>query len=258
MKRLHSILLCLLMIFSLAFSVSAAEPARVVDMAGLLTVSEISALTNTLDDIHEAWGMDVVIVTTDDLQGLDASTYADDYYDYNGYGEDGILLLVSMAERQWAISTAGYGIYVFTDAGIDYMAEQFLPDLSDGDYTEAFATFAELCETYIYRAYTDSPYDVDDFSDNSFRLGKRLLVCFGLGLLVALIVVGIMYSQLKNVHSHTASHYVCKEGLKLTASRDLFLYSHVDRRKRETSNSGGSSTHHSSSGRSHGGRSGGF
>ena len=258
MKRVHRFLLCILMVFSLVLPVSAAAPDRVVDMAGLLTASEVSALTDTLDDIYNTCGMDVVIVTVDTLGGYDVTAYADDYYDYNGYGEDGILLLVSIAERQWAVSTAGDGIYVFTDAGIDYMAEQFLPDLSDGDYMEAFATFAELCETYIYHAYTDSPYDVGDFSDHSFRLGKRLLICFGVGLLIALVVVGIMYSQLKSVRSHTASHYVRDEGLKLTASRDLFLYAHVDRRKRENNNSGGSSTHHSSSGRSHGGRSGGF
>ena len=119
-------------------------------------------------------------------------------------------------------------------------------------------TFAELCKTYIYHAYTDSPYDVNDFTDNSFHLGKRLLICFGVGLLIALVAVGIMYSKLKSVHSHTASHYVRSDGLKLTASRDLFLYAHVDRRKKENESSGGSSTHRSSSGNTHGGRSGGF
>lgn len=258
MKRLHTFFLGILMVLCLVLPVSAAAPDRVVDMAGLLTDSEISRLSETLEGIRADWGMDVVIVTTGDLQGKSATAYADDYYDFNGYGEDGILLLVSIAEQQWAVSTAGYGMDVFTDAGIDYMAEQFLPDLSDGDYTEAFVTFAELCETYIYHAYTDSPYDVEDFTDHSFHLGKRLAICFGVGLVIALVAVAVMYGQLKSVRSHTASHYVRGEGLKLTASRDLFLYAHVDRRKRETDSSGGSSTHRASSGRSHGGRSGGF
>ena len=258
MRRLHTFFLCILMVFCLVLPVSAAEAPRIADMADLLTENEISELTETLENIRDTWEMDVVIVTMDDLRGYDATTYADDYFDYSGYGEDGILLLVSMEEHQWAVSTVGYGIYVFTDAGIDYMAEQFLPDLSAGNYAEAFGTFAELCEEFLYQAYADEPYDVEDFSDNSFRLGKRLLICFGVGLVIALVVVGVMYSQLKSVRSHTASHYVRAEGLKLTASRDLFLYAHVDRRKRETNNSGGSSTHRSSSGRTHGGRSGGF
>lgn len=258
MKRLHTLFLCFLVIISLVLTVSAAEPYRVADLEGLLAEDEISGLADTLERIGDIWNMDLVIVTVDDLQGCDATSYADDYYDYNGYGDDGILLLVSEEERQWAISTSGYGIYVFTDAGIDHMAEQFVPYLSDGAYAEAFEIFAELSVEYLERAAAGEPYDVGDFSDNSFRLGKRLVICFGLGLLIALIAVGIMYSQLKSVRSHTASHYVRGEGLKLTASRDLFLYAHVDRRKRETSNSGGSSTHRSSSGRSHGGRSGRF
>lgn len=258
MKRVHTLILCFLMIISLVLPVSAAEPALVVDQAGLLTDYEIRDLTNTLESIRDTWDLDVVILTVENLGGFDATPYADDYYDYNGYGEDGILLLVSVQDRQWAVSTAGKGNDVFTDAGIDHMAEQFLPELSDGDYAEAFMTFAELCKTYIYHAYTDSPYDVNDFTDNSFHLGKRLLICFGVGLLIALVAVGIMYSKLKSVHSHTASHYVRSDGLKLTASRDLFLYAHVDRRKKENESSGGSSTHRSSSGNTHGGRSGGF
>lgn len=257
-KRLHTLMLCLLMLVSLVLPVSAAEPYRVVDLAGLLTDSEISQLADRLDVISDTWDMDVVIVTTNDLQGRDASAYADDYYDYNGYGEDGILLLVSIQDRQWAVSTCGYGIYVFTDAGIDYMAEQFVDDLSAGNYATAFETFAACCEDYLMQAAVDEPYDERDLPGNSFRLGKRLAVSFGVGLLAALIAVGVMYSQLKSVRSQNASHYVRSGGLRLTASRDLFLYAHVDRRKRETSSSGGSSTHRSSSGRSHGGRSGGF
>ena len=258
MKRVHTLFLCFLMIVSLVLPVSAAEPALVVDQAGLLTEYEVSELTDALENIRDTWEMDVVIVTADDLGGSDATAYADDYFDYNGYGEDGILLLVSIEERQWAVSTSGYGISVFTDADIDYMVEQFLPSLSEGAYAEAFEIFAELCEEFLYQAYVDSPYDVDDFTDHSFRLGKRLFVCFGVGLLIALVVVGVMYSQLKSVRSQNASQYVRSGGLKLTASRDLFLYAHVDRQKKENDSSGGSSTHRSSSGNTHGGRSGGF
>lgn len=52
---------------------------------------------------------------------------ADDFYDYNGYGYgeegDGIIFLISMEERKWQISTCGFGITAFTDAGQEYMAD---------------------------------------------------------------------------------------------------------------------------------------
>lgn len=35
------------------------------------------------------WNMDFVVVTTEDAEGKTSEEYADDYYDYNGYAEDG-------------------------------------------------------------------------------------------------------------------------------------------------------------------------
>ena len=72
--------------------------------------------------------VDVVIVTVASIEGKTATEYADDYFDYQGYGygekSDGILLLVGMKERVWAISTHGsLGISAFTDAGLDYIKE---------------------------------------------------------------------------------------------------------------------------------------
>ena len=78
-----------------------------------------------------------------------------------GYGEDrdGALLLISMEDNDWYISTCGYGITVFTDAGIQYIGEQIKEDLSDGDFSEAFDKFVGLCDDFITKARTGDPYD---------------------------------------------------------------------------------------------------
>ena len=80
-----------------------------VDDAGLLTEEESNALLNKLEDISQKYENEVGIVTVNSLEGKTAEAYADDYYDYNGYGygenDDGLLLLISMGEREWAIST---------------------------------------------------------------------------------------------------------------------------------------------------------
>ena len=119
---------------------------RLVDDAGLLSESEKQSLSDELDEISDRQAFDVVIVTTNSLDGKSATEYADDYYDDNGYGynydRDGILLLVSMEDHDWAISTCGFGIEAFTDAGQNYISERFLPELSDGNYAKAFQIFA--------------------------------------------------------------------------------------------------------------------
>ena len=98
---------------------------RLVDDAGLLSDSEEEELLGELDEISERQEFDVAVVTVNSLEGKTAEAYADDFYDYHGYGfgtdHDGILLLVSMEARDWHITTTGYGITAFTDAGIEYI-----------------------------------------------------------------------------------------------------------------------------------------
>lgn len=242
---------------------------RVVDMAELLSDSDKTALLSKLDEISERQKMDIVVLTVNTLDGKTPRDYADDFYDYNGYGfgenKDGILLLVSMEDRDWWISTTGYGITALTDAGIEYISKKFLSDLSDGDYAQAFTTYAELCDQFITQAKTGEPYDIGNMPKEPFNVAWNILVAFVIGLVVAFVVTNIMKKQLKTVQLKSeANNYVKSNSMIVTENRDLFLYNQVSRRARpkETDNrsgsSGGSSTHTSSSGSSHGGGGGKF
>lgn len=239
---------------------------RVVDMAELLSDSDKTALLSKLDEISERQKLDIVVLTVNTLDGKTPRDYADDFYDYNGYGfgenKDGILLLVSMEDRDWWISTTGYGITALTDAGIEYISKKFLSDLSDGDYAQAFTTYAELCDQFITQAKTGESYDTGNMPKEPFNVAWNILVAFVIGLVVAVIVTSIMKKQLKTVQLKSeANNYVKANSMILTENRDLFLYNQVSRRARpkETDNSsGGSSTHTSSSGSSHGGGGGKF
>ena len=241
------------------------ELTRVVDMADLLDNSEEAALLSMLDEISNRQELDVVVVTVNTLDGKTPMDYADDFYDYNGYGfgenRDGVLLLVCMEDRDWWISTSGYGITVFTDAGIEYISEKFLPDLSDGNYADAFTTYAELCDEFITQARTGEPYDTNNLPKEPFNVFSSLLISLAVGILVSLIVTGKMKGKLKTVRMQPAAEeYVRKGSMLVTESSDLFLYSHVDRRakSKDDDSGGGSSTHTSSSGSSHGGGGGKF
>ena len=60
--------------------------------------------------------MDVVIVTSNDLQGKTPRDYADDYYDYNGYGNKDWLYISNTIQYtiQWLMSPySGNSSYVF-------------------------------------------------------------------------------------------------------------------------------------------------
>lgn len=261
--------LCLSSVFSAA-AVSSELPEsrllpRLVDEGDLLFSSEESEILAKLDEISERQKCDVVIVTAETLGYKTATEYADDFYDYNGYGaganKDGILLLVCLEERDWAISTCGYGITAFTDAGQEYMVDKFKPYLSDGDYYEAFDKFATLCDDFLTQAKTGKPYDTNNMPKEFPFFG--LILCIVGSIVVAFFIVTSMKSKLKSVKSKAdANTYVRQGSMNLLENRDIFLYTTTNRTKRQTQSSSGSSsgssTHTSSSGRSHGGSSGKF
>lgn len=263
MKKAISFLLTLLLVFTLALTASAKSP-RLVDDADLLSSSEESRLTALLNEISERQEFDVVIVTSDSLDGKSAMAFADDYYDYNDYGYgasyDGALLLVSMDTREWWISTTGFGITAINDDGIDYISEQFLSDLSDGDYADAFETFATLCDDFVTQAKTGEAYDDDHLPKAPFPLLKTVGIALIAGLIIGLITVTVMKRQLRSVRMQpAAATYVRPGSLQISESRDLFLFRNVQRRPRPKSNSSsGGGTHRGSSGRSHGGGGGRF
>ena len=90
-----------------------------------------------------------------------------------------------------------------------------------------------------------------------------IVIALVVGVVVALIYTGVLKAQLKSVRKNdSAANYMRPGSLSLAVSNDMFLYRNVSRTARPKDNGGssggGSSTRISSSGRSHGGRSGGF
>lgn len=272
-KKLFSILFCMLLVLGMAVPAVAANDnsfdsdqyERVQDLADLLTDDEYNALVEKLNEISERQQVDVAIATTDTLDGKSVTAYTDDFFLACNYGlgedRDGILLLISMEDHDWHISTHGYAITAFTDAGIAYIGEQITPSMSDGDFASAFNTYAELCDNFITQARTGSPYDNGSLPQKPLAW-YWIPIAVAIGLVLALCIVGGMKSQLKSVRPKAAANsYVKANSLHITENRDLFLYRNVTKTakpKDNDSSSSGSSTHTSSSGDTFGGGGGKF
>lgn len=249
MKRFTTILLCIMLLLSLSISTAAQGLPLVIDEAQLLSQSEQELLTEELERIRSEQGMDVVVLTKQSVGDHSAQSYADDYYDHNGYGDNGVLLLVAMEERQWHISTTGRCIDLIN---VQELADNFLDDLSRGAYYDAFFAFAASCEKAMH--VTPDAQEPVITGRQTHAVVKTLLICFAIGLAAGLITVLIMKGKLKTVkYQSYAANYVTEE-LKLTQKSDLFLYHTTTRRPIPQNNN----THNSSSGRSHGGGGGRF
>ena len=241
---------------------------RLMDEAGLLSSDEAAEIKAKLDEISERQKFDVVIATVNSLSGKTPREYADDLYDYSGFGfgenKDGVLFLISMEDRDWYITTTGYGIAAITDAGREYIADKFTGYLSDGDYAEAFRIYANEVDRFVTNAVeTGKPYDVGNLPHDPLSL-IWIPISLVVGLIIAAGVVGGMKSKLRSVSfASAADSYVKPGSMNVRESRDMFLYSTVSRTAKpkdsdSSGSSGGSSTHTSSSGTTHGGGGGKF
>lgn len=275
LRSLFAALAALVLLLALAVPAFAAEGGfadlyyRMNDSANVLTEDEDNELEDALEELSLRQNFDVVIATIESLESVDYDSmeeYADDLYDFCqfGYGadRDGVLLLVSVGDRKWHISTCGYGITAFTDAGIQYLGEQMTPDMADGDYAAAFRTFVQWSDAYIDAARSGRPYDVKNLPREPLSL-MYLFLAVGIGLVLAWVVVSVMKSRLRSVaFQENAASYVREGSMNLTNQRELFLYRDVHRtehvEEKDSDRSGGSSTHTSSSGTTHGGGGGSF
>lgn len=272
MKQKVTILLAMLLLLTLgtlsAFgeTFSDAKGEHLIDGAGLLSVDEFDQLEDQIETISHTHGVDVIILTMDSLDGYDAQDRADqgilDFYDVP-YGEgddagDAILLLLSMEYRDYAVSTHGKAMSIFTDAGQEYIDDQFLGYLSDGDYFKGFTVFAEQTDKFMTQAEKGDPYDQGHLP--KVISGKKILISLGIGLVVAIFSVLGMRGQLKSVRfAAAASNYVVAGSENITVARDQFLYSTVSKTRRaKEKNDGGGSSSHSYGGGSFGGHSGKF
>lgn len=288
MKRILLLSLCLLLLLCAALPVYAEEltltvpgegsGAYVVDKAGLLSSNEQARLETLAAEISRRQRCDVVIVTVEGLGGKSAEAFADDYFDYNGYGygpeRSGILFLLSMADRDWALSTRGDAIQVFTDTGLQYLFSKCRSALSNDRWAKAFEAYLQTADTML-SAYNGTLSDealeeyTEDYNDfagiESPRqkpgIVKTTVLALLIGFVLALIFSGSLRAELRSVRmKYDASNYQRQNSMHLDRTQDIYLYANVTSRVIETERSGGggSSTHISSSGATHGGASGKF
>jgi len=239
------------------------HPVRLVDDADLLASEEEQDLLAKLNEISERQAVDVVVVTVDSLDGKTSEAFADDYFDYNGYGigtdRDGIIFVISMGERQMAMSTRGFGIPAFTDAGQDYIWDMITPYIGNESYAAAFNEFADLCDDFISQAKAGEPYDVGNMPDKVGIIGiiAWLIPSFLIAAVISLFLKKKKRKSLKTVMMRNDATDYWDE-LELTENYDQYLrrdITTVKIKSDDDDSSGGSSVHISSSGATHGGSS---
>jgi len=253
------IILGFLLVSFICFSFPLFGQDRLVDNAGILSSGEAQSIEEMLNRISTTYDFDLVIVTENSIGSARVVDYADDFFDYNGYGLgddfDGCLFLIVMDGRDYCLSTSGRALKVYNELALDKLESEILKHLKKDNFYEAYLAFGKISEEFLILDEQGRSYG---FLRHYFHV--FIIVSWVLALLTGLIVVAVWKRGMNNVLLKTeASSYIIPGSLSFTDKRDRFLYSTVSRSaKPKSSSSSGGSSHTSSSGRSHGGRSGKF
>ncbi len=225
--------------------------------AGVLTEEQLNELNARADAITQRYECEVVFLLLGDMKDYgddDPFVSAEGFRvarNY-GYGDDGscAIMLLSLAERDYALLLHGFGNTAFTEYGRDELLETHLLPLLSGDkYYEAVSKYLDICEQYLSLARSGKPYD---WGSDPFNIALVLIIKLAVCLLVPALIAWLICSRWKKqmktaVSAKTAHNYIPKGGFALTNQSDSFLYRTETKRKIERSSSSGGGTHRSSS-----------
>ena len=256
----------------------------VVDLCGILSSYEQSALENLVSSTADTISVNIAVLISDNV-GADKSDsgvvdFADTYYeDLFGIDTDGILLLINEDKKYDYISTSGRCIDIFDSGVIDSMFNDFSDYIVSGDYVQAVQIFlndlAYYTELYYQKEDEYSPDDdyVDDFPDyvvtdyQEYQSSPRNMFSPA-SIIVILIIAGgiaaIYFFSVKRkyvlLQPFPKRNYLDESSVFFADSSDVFVRSYVVETSNDSnmhhhggSHGGGGSSHVSSGGGSHGG-----
>lgn len=255
MKKLKYFLILFFMFIFIDNTQAFNTSLKVYDYAQVLTPEEEKQLKKDIDLYIANHNMDMAIVTVKYHEKTNTMNYADDFYDYNGFGigsnYDGVIFVLDFTFWEngdiW-MSTSGRAIDVYTDVRIDSILDSVVSKKNSG-YYEMFNTFIDKSDYYaregvpVYNAATEI----------KGAAWKGIII---FSLVIPSIIILILVLKNKMVKkSTTASIYLLKDTIVINKRNARFVTTHTTsvRINDSSSSGGGSSTHRSSSGRSHGG-----
>ena len=291
-KRLFSLLLALLLLALFPAAALAGEAQQedfphVLDNAGLLSESQRSTLESRAAAIGEAHGCELYIVTVQDHTQYNADEYeaAKGIYSYYGLGagaeKDGVLLLLSMANRRYAF--VGHGPKGETICGYEsswLIEDEFLDNFRSNDWYGGFADYLEACDTQLKKL--ENGEDITEGAEiitgpdgqeyhsynapgveQGMPTGAKLAIVIFVPLLIGLITCSVFKAQMKTAREKTqADDYLVPHSMDLRIRQDQFTHRTETRTAipqddgARGGGGGGGSSFHSGGGFS--GRSGGF
>ncbi|WP_058301119.1 TPM domain-containing protein [Gorillibacterium timonense] len=240
MRRRHLILALLfplLVMLVLPFGAAAAAEQKkmIYDEAGLLSTEEQQELNDLANKLGAKRDTDILIITSENATNLDVIKLTEDFYDENAPGYDkphgnAVMLVMDMRNRKVYVAGFGKAETYVDDGRADRIREKITPQLSSGDYAQAFEKYIEASYNYLGIRPGVNP-------DNPLF---SIWVQLGGAVIIGGIVVGIMAYRSGGRITVNGRTYENSGESGILERHDQYIRTTVTKRKIEKNNGGGS------------------
>lgn len=249
MRKVICLAAAVLLLTAITIPAMANEDAQlpyVTDLAGLLTDTQQQSLEALAQDISREYQCGVYIIAVEDFTDYSHASgirqaAEDIYLQYDlGYGsrDDGVLLMLSMDERDYALIVYGdNALLAFTDYGQEQLEKTFLDDFRYDDWYDGFEDYLNKSAYLLSLAESGTPLDVEKEGGSYF---VELLVIILGSCLISGLICGVLVSQMKTAVKGThATEYITEKGIDIRVRTDRYTHTTQVRRKIQTNNSSG-------------------
>ena len=246
MKKIISYIMAMAVVFCMTVLPfpALAEPATPVEVGSLhcidlhdqLLDADEKRIEEQAAELSDKYDIGIYVLFTDDLDGLSAREYCESFYTAHGLGvgegADGIMMMVAINSRDWAIVGHGAGASPnedprgrLSDSQREAIGEEIVDPLHDRNWYKASALFLEDIDDALgyYAEHGKAKEYVDWF---------QVFLVFGAAILIAAMFAYMFVRKDINAmrtarKRSEASDYLCQESFQLTQQSDTFVNSHT-------------------------------
>lgn len=225
------------------------------DYAELLTDEEEAELQTLAMELGEERDTSFMIITANGTEEKDIIPYVEDFYDEEAPGYDQphgntAILTIDMEVRDVYLAGFKKAETYLDDGRMDLIRNKITPDLSEGEYFQAFSTFIHTAHKYMGYKPGVNPENI------LFKWWFQIAASIA----VAGVIVVLMAYRSGGRVTVNAGTYMNSNQSKVLSKYDKYVSETVTKRKKPSSNtkSGGGGGGISSGGHSHSGSRGKF
>lgn len=214
--------------------INAAPANFIYDYAGILNDTDKTELEQIASKLSAETNTSLIVLTTNDTEGLYIREYMANFYDENHLGfnqSNGNTAILSLDINNRDIYLAGFhkAEEHLDNSRIDKILDKVTPYISNGDYVEGFKVYMEETSYYLELKAGYNP-------DNIFyKLWFQLLI----SVLIGALVVGIMIATRGGRVTVNHTTYADLEHSGVVNAEDRYVTTHITKVKKPSSNNKG-------------------